>query len=384
MNNQVQQAKELFEQKFGTTPKVFFSPGRINLIGEHVDYNNGFVMPAAIDKGVVFAIAPNNTTRLRVHSIDMKEDLELELDQVAPKEGWANYILGVVDQFQKRGLPIKGFDVAFGGNLPAGAGLSSSAAVECGLASGLNTIFNAGLSRVDIALLSQKAEHTFPGVKCGIMDQFANMMGEKDHVLLLDCDTMEYKALPLQLQGHVIMLINTKVHHSLASGEYNVRRQQCETGLAILKEIYPGTTTFRDLTPEQVQQAEGKLDKDVYRRCLFVTQEIQRTQKAAVLLQDHKLKEFGQLMFATHEGLSKLYDVSCPELDFLVEQAKEHPAIVGSRLMGGGFGGCTINIVEEAQASGIAAKISEAYKAKFNVDAEVYIMQTGNGTYEIA
>lgn len=384
MNNQVQQAKESFEQKFGTTPKLFFSPGRINLIGEHVDYNNGFVMPAAIDKGVIFAIAPNNTTRLRVHSIDMKEDLEMELDQVAPKEGWANYILGVVDQFQKRGAAIKGFDVAFGGNLPAGAGLSSSAAVECGLATGLNTLFNIGLSRVEIALLSQKAEHTFPGVKCGIMDQFANMMGEKDHVLLLDCDTMEYKALPLQLQGHVIMLINSKVHHSLASGEYNVRRQQCETGLAALKEIYPGVNTFRDLSPEQVQQAESKLDKDVYRRCLFVTQEIQRTQKAATLLQEHKLQEFGQLMFATHEGLSKLYDVSCPELDFLVEQAKEYKAIVGSRLMGGGFGGCTINIVEEGQASGIADKITAAYKAKFDVDAEVYIMQTGNGTYEIA
>lgn len=384
MNNQVQQAKESFEQKFGTTPKLFFSPGRINLIGEHVDYNNGFVMPAAIDKGVIFAIAPNNTTRIRVHSIDMKEDLEMELDQVAPKEGWANYILGVVDQFQKRGAAIEGFDVAFGGNLPAGAGLSSSAAVECGLASGLNTIFNIGLSRVEIALLSQKAEHTFPGVKCGIMDQFANMMGEKDHVLLLDCDTMEYKALPLQLQGHVIMLINSKVHHSLASGEYNVRRQQCETGLAALKEIYPGVQTFRDLSPEQVQQAESKLDKDVFRRCLFVTQEIQRTQKAATLLQEHKLEAFGQLMFATHEGLSKLYDVSCPELDFLVEQAKEYKAIVGSRLMGGGFGGCTINIVKEEEASGIADKISAAYKAQFNVDAEVYIMQTGNGTYEVA
>lgn len=383
MNNQVQQAKAAFEQKFGTTPTLFFSPGRINLIGEHVDYNNGFVMPAAIDKGVVFAIAPNNTSLIRVHSIDMKEDLEVELDQVARKDGWANYILGVVDQFQKRGLPIKGFDVAFGGNLPAGAGLSSSAAVECGLASGLNTIFNAGLSRVEIALLSQKAEHTFPGVNCGIMDQFANMMGEKDHVLLLDCDTMDYKALPLQLGGYVIMLVNSKVHHSLASGEYNVRRKQCETGLAILQELYPGVRNFRDITPEQVQQAESKLDKDVYHRCLFVTQEIARTQTAAVLLQSNQLAEFGQLMFATHEGLSKLYDVSCPELDFLVEQAKNYKEIIGSRLMGGGFGGCTINIIETSKADEIAEKITAAYKKQFDITAEVYIMQTGNGTYEI-
>lgn len=383
MNNQSQQAKEIFEQKFGATPRLFFSPGRINLIGEHVDYNNGFVMPAAIDKGVVFAIAPNNTNTLRVYSIDLKEAIEVDLDKVEKKEGWANYILGVVDQYQQRGAAIKGFDVAFGGNLPAGAGLSSSAAVECGLATGLNTLFNLGLSRVDIALLSQKAEHTFPGVKCGIMDQFANMMGEKDHVLLLDCDTLEYKALPLQLQGHVIMLINSKVHHSLASGEYNVRRQQCETGLALLQKYYPGARTFRDITPEQVQQLEDHFDKDVYRRCLFVTEEIQRTQAAATLLQQHKLHEFGQLMFATHDGLSRLYDVSCDELDFLVEQAKQHPAIIGSRLMGGGFGGCTINIVEEGKANGIAEQISEAYQKRFNIQPEVYIMQTGNGTHEI-
>ena len=383
MNNQEQQVKQTFEQKFGATPRLFFSPGRINLIGEHVDYNDGFVMPAAIDKGVLFAVAPNNSNRLRVHSIDMNSDLEVSLDAIEKQEGWANYILGVVDQFQQRGLPVQGFDVAFGGNLPSGAGLSSSAAVECGLATALNTIFDLKLDRVAIAQLAQKAEHTFPGVNCGIMDQFANMMGRKDHVLLLDCTSLEYKALPLQLDGHVIMLINSKVSHSLASGEYNIRRQQCEQGLAILQQYYPGTKSFRQISPEQVQQIAPHLERDVYRRCLYVTEEIQRTQTAAGLLQQNKIHEFGQLMFATHEGLSKLYDVSCEELDFLVAQARQHPGIIGSRLMGGGFGGCTINIVEEDKAEAIAAAISEAYVKQFNRAPEVYIMQTGEGTYEI-
>ena len=383
MNNQEQQVKKAFEEKFGATPRLFFSPGRINLIGEHVDYNDGFVMPAAIDKGVVFAVAPNNTSKLRVHSIDMKEDLEVELSKIEKKEGWPNYILGVVDQFQKRGLPLQGFDVVFGGNLPSGAGLSSSAAVECGLATALNTIFDLKLDRVAIAQLSQKAEHTFPGVNCGIMDQFANMMGEKDHVLLLDCTSLEYKALPLQIPGYVIMLINSKVSHSLASGEYNIRRRQCEEGLAILKQHYPQAASFRDITPEQVKQVKEHLDADVYRRCLYVTEEITRTQAAASLLQQNKIQEFGQLMFATHEGLSKLYDVSCPELDFLVEQAHQHPGIIGSRLMGGGFGGCTINITKADEAETIAAAISEVYTTKFKHAPEVYIMQTGDGTYEI-
>jgi galactokinase len=313
----------------------------------------------------------------------MDSDLEVELNAIEKKEGWPNYILGVVDQFQQRGLPVQGFDVVFGGNLPSGAGLSSSAAVECGLATALNTIFDLKLDRVSIALLAQKAEHTFPGVNCGIMDQFANMMGQKDHVLLLDCTSLEYKALPLQLDGHVIMLINSKVSHSLASGEYNIRRQQCEKGLALLQQYYPGAKSFRNITPDQVQQVESHLDTDVYRRCLYVTEEIQRTQTAAGLLQQNKLHEFGQLMFATHEGLSKLYDVSCEELDFLVEQARQHPAIIGSRLMGGGFGGCTINIVEEDKAKTIAAAITAAYTQRFNRAPEVYIMQTGNGTYEL-
>jgi galactokinase len=383
MEHSIQQLQQVFREQFNQSPRLFFSPGRINLIGEHVDYNNGFVMPAAIDRGIYFAIAENNSGRLRAYSLDMQEMLDIKLEDIRKTTGWQNYLLGVIDQFQQKGLPLGGVNIVFGGNLPVGAGLSSSAAVECGLAFALNSLFGLSLSRTDMALLAQKAEHSFPGVQCGIMDQFANMMGRKDHVLLLDCNSLQYEALPLQLKEHVIMLINSKVHHSLATGEYNIRRQQCENGLDLLSHYYPGVHSFRDVTLRQVLQLEAHLDIDVYRRCLYVVEEIQRTQTAATFLQQHHLHEFGQLMFATQEGLSKLYDVSCRELDFLVSEARKYPEIIGARLMGGGFGGCTINIIEQDSAAEVSEKIAAAYQKTFGIVPDIYFMQTANGTHEL-
>lgn len=374
----------LFRKKFTSKPALFFSPGRINLIGEHVDYNDGYVMPAAIDKGIFFAVAPNNTNTIRAYSADMDEELIIALDDIHIMSGWKNYILGVVDQLLKHNYNINGFDVAFGGFLPVGAGLSSSAAVECGLAFALSDIFNLGIDRIDIALICQKAEHTYPGVQCGIMDQFASVMGEKDHVLLLDCNTLEYETLPFHTQEHEIVLINSKVHHSLDGGEYNVRRQQSEEGLALLQQKYPGVKTFRDITPEQVMAVKNDFaDTDVYNRCLYVTEEIARTKKGAALLKEDRIEDFGKLMFATHTGLSKLYNVSCEELDFLVELAKEHSAIIGSRMMGGGFGGCTINIIHKNAVPGVTADITIQYKEKYGINAEVYVMHLSDGTYKI-
>lgn len=381
--NQSGNVAKKFQEIFHQKPNLFYSPGRINLIGEHVDYNNGFVMPGAIDKGIWYAVAPNNTNTIHVHSADMNEDLQISLNEIHKIEGWKNYILGVVDQMQKRSFAIGGFNAVFGGNLSVGAGMSSSAAVECGLAVALNTIFNLNISRVDIALLCQKAEHTFPGVKCGIMDQFANMMGVKDHVLLLDCDSLEYEALPFNMKDYCIVLINSKVHHELAGGEYNKRRKQCEDGLQLLKQKYSSAKNFRDIKPEQVESEKQVLGEEVYTRCLYVTQEIERTQKAAAFLKENNMEGFGKLMFDTHEGLSKLYNVSCPELDFLVEEAKHYPEIIGSRLMGGGFGGCTINIIRKSAINTVPEQIMKHYKTKFDINSEMYVVSLSDGTHEI-
>ncbi len=372
-----------FQQHFSTTPKLFFSPGRINLIGEHIDYNDGFVMPAAIDKGVWFAVAANNTNTANFVSVDLKETYSVSLNEIEKKDSWKNYVLGVLHVLQTNNISFGGFDCVFGGNLPVGAGLSSSAAVEGGLLFALNTIFSFGLNRIEMAKLAQKAEHSFPGVNCGIMDQFASLNGKKDHVILLDCTSLEYKHFPLQLEKHNIVLINTKVHHSLASGEYNKRRKQCEEGFVLLKTKFPEAKSFRSISSKQVTEQKNLLDAKTFDRCLYVTEEIERTQLAGKYLQENNLIEFGKLMFQTHAGLSKLYEVSCDELDFLVDEAKQHSSIIGSRLMGGGFGGCTINLVEKDTTEATVAAITAAYQQKFGVAAEVYIMATSDGTYEI-
>lgn len=371
-----------FAEKFGTAPRLFFSPGRINLIGEHIDYNAGFVMPAAVDKGIWYAVAPNNTDILNFYSFDESEEYSVSRFDVKRDIGWRNYVLGVVDQAIKKNLPLQGFDCVFGGNLPVGAGMSSSAAVECGLLFALNEIFQFELSRVDIALMAQKAEHTFPRVMCGIMDQYANMMGKRDNVILLDCLTLEHTYLPLELQEYSLVLINSKVEHALTGGEYNQRREQCREGFEILSAHMPDIKTFREVKPADVEKLKDKMSEVVFNRCLFVTQETERTQKAATLLKNHELEAFGQLMFDTHEGLSKLYEVSLPELDFLVDKAKAHPGIIGSRLMGGGFGGCTINLIKKEGWNDIVDKIVKEYKQKLNIDAEVYEVAVGDGTYE--
>ncbi len=376
------QVLQRFSKNFSTTPRLFFSPGRINMIGEHVDYNDGFVMPAAIDKGIWYAVAPNSTNKAKFISTDLNESLEVEIGDVQPIDGWKNYVLGVLDQINKHGYNIGGFDCVFGGNLPVGAGMSSSAAVECGLLVALNEIFELKLDRVAIAKIAQKAEHTFPGVKCGIMDMFANMMGKMDHVILLNCLNLEYEYFPLPLTDYSIVLINTKVHHSLAGSAYNKRREECAEGFKILQSLMPGVQSFQDIKPADVKQHKDQLPGDIYKRVLFVTSEIERTLKASKHLQNQELEKFGQLMFETHEGLSTLYEVSCPELDFLVEQAKQSPAIIGSRVMGGGFGGCTINLIKKEKWPAVTEQITKAYKKQFNIDAEVYDMALSDGTYE--
>ncbi|MCW3113723.1 MAG: galactokinase, partial [Segetibacter sp.] len=326
--------------------------------------------------------ARNTTDTANFYSADLNESYSTPLNTIAPVEGWQNYLLGVIDQVQKRELTIHGFDCVFGGNVPIGAGMSSSAAVECGLLFALNEIFELHLQRTTMATMAQKAEHTFPGVKVGIMDMFASLMGKQNNVIFLDCTSLDYRYLPLSLEEYSLVLINTKVHHSLASGEYNQRRQQCQEGLAKLQSFLPEVESFRDIKPTEVEKYRTELGEVIYKRCLYVTQEIERTQKAAVLLENNEQEAFGKLMFETHEGLSKLYEVSCPELDFLVNKAKEKPSIVGSRVMGGGFGGCTINLIKKQDWASVVQEITDAYKKEFNIDAEVYEVATSDGTYE--
>lgn len=369
---------QLFHKKFGAEPALYFSPGRINLIGEHIDYNDGFVLPAAIDKGVYYAIAANNSHTANFYSADFEESFSMDVQQVQKEDGWKNYVLSVLNEFLLLQKNIRGFDCVIAGDIPRGSGMSSSAAVEGGLAFALNELFACHLDRKELALLCQRAEHNFPAVNCGIMDQFANMMGKKGQAILLDCKDITHRYFPLQLDDYKIVLVNSKVHHSLAASAYNDRRRQCEEGLAVL-----GRSSFRDVTTGEVKLNRDKMSEAVFKRCVFVTEEIERTENAAQLLEQNELAAFGRLMYQAHEGLSKLYEVSCGELDFLVENASQLEAVIGSRLMGGGFGGCTINLVRQDSVDRFSETISAAYKEKFNGEPEIYIVQTADGTGRI-
>lgn len=383
MNTIARSVLKIFSENFSTQPKLFFSPGRINLIGEHVDYNDGFVMPAAINKGVYYAISENQTDDIHFYAVDFDEHFSVNIHDIKSNSSWKNYVLSVVNEILLLGKEIRGFNCVFGGDIPRGSGMSSSAAVEGGLAFALNEMFTIGLNRIELALLCQRAEHNFPNVQCGIMDQFANMNGKKDHVILLDCQRLEHEYFPLLLTGYKIVLINTKVHHSLASGEYNIRRQRCEEGLRILKTHLP-VQSFRDIkTVDELEVGKNSMGPKVYNCCRYVIEEIGRTKNAATLLQQNDIAGFGKLMFETHEGLSKLYEVSCDELDFLVLQAREYPAVIGARLMGGGFGGCTINIVAEDGIANFIEDTSMEYHRQFDIIPEAYIVETADGTKEI-
>jgi galactokinase len=383
MNSIAENIAGIFKNKFSSTPNIYYAPGRINLIGEHIDYNDGYVMPAAINKAIYFAAAANGTDELHFYAADFGEALSIKIADVKKMDSWKNYVLSVVNEFILLKKQIGGLDCVFSGDIPVGSGMSSSAALEGGLAFAINEIFNCGLNRVELALLSQRAEHNFPGVNVGIMDMYASLNGKKDQVILLDCKNITHEYLPLQLSGYKIVLINTKVHHTLASGEYNVRRKRCEAGMAILNKE-SGIQSWREVKDvTAIEILKDKVAAEVYNCCRFVVEEIARTKKAAELLQENDLNGFGKLMYATHWGLSKLYEVSCRESDFLVELAAANENIVGARQMGGGFGGCTINIIKEEAIENFIASASAAYKKQFSIEPEAYVMEISEGTGRI-
>ena len=358
------------------------SPGRINLIGEHTDYNNGFVLPAAIDKAAYLAITPRADNIIHLHSIDLNEDYHVSTGALTKSvnTSWPNYIIGVVEQFILAGIAIGGFDAALTGDIPIGAGLSSSAAVECAVALALNELYGAGLDKFTMVKMAQRAENNFVGVQCGIMDQFASMFGKQNHVIRLDCRSLEFEYVPFNMDGIKILLLDTNVKHSLGTSEYNVRRKQCETGVAWIQRHLPEVKSLRDATIEMLDQYVLNEDMLIYQRCKYVVEENNRLLAACNDLEHGDIPAFGARMYQSHHGLSRLYEVSCPELDFLVAHVKDNPAVLGARMMGGGFGGCTINLVKEEAIEALVAGAEQAYKLAMNMDLKAHVARIETGS----
>lgn len=357
------------------------APGRINLIGEHTDYNEGFVMPAAIQKAATVYIEKREDSTIHLFAEDIQESYTLNLDTVTKSsKDWANYIIGVIAQFQKVVTIPAGFTLRLKSDVPIGAGLSSSAAIECAVAFAINELFSLGLDRMQLTKMAQKAEHEYAGVLCGIMDQFASMFGKKDQVILLDCKTMHYQYYPLKLANYDIVLLDTQIKHALASSEYNTRRAECEQGIVMIQQKYPTTKSLREVSMDMLNECvDSSQMKKVYNRCKYVIEEIERTQAAAKDLQEGQLAAFGQKMFATHDGLSLLYEVSCPELDFLVKELKDNPNIIGARMMGGGFGGCTINLIKKEATASVVQKLVASYHKTFQKNLLSYEVNIDDG-----
>jgi galactokinase len=370
----------LFKVKFNGEPIIIRSPGRINIIGEHTDYNEGFVLPAAIDKAIYVAISKRDDDEIHLYADDFKEDFVANINDIKKREIlWANYVLGVVNELQNSGKTIGGFNAVVTSDLPIGAGISSSAALECATAFALNHIFNLQIEKIDLVKHAQKAEHNFAGVMCGIMDQFASMMGKKDHCIKLDCKTLDYEYFPLKLDGSRIVLLNTNVKHSLASSAYNARRQECEQAVAWVKEHEPNVYSLRDVTEEMLDKYVLTKDSLIDKRSRFVVKEIARLQKACKDLQNGNIQALGKKMFETHDGLSKDYEVSCKELDFLVDAVRDNENVLGARMMGGGFGGCTINIIKNEAVEELVKTISKLYFKETNLNLTAIIANIEEG-----
>ena len=370
--------QSLFNSRFGTQGVFYASAGRINLIGEHTDYNGGFVFPGAIDKCIMAEINVNGTDRVRVYSADLDAYTEFGLNEEdAPREQWARYIFGVCREVIKRGFTVKGFDTVFAGNVPLGAGLSSSAALESCFAFALNDLFNDNqIPKFELALIGQSTEHNYCGVNCGIMDQFASVFGKKDHLMRLDCRSLEYEYYPFKADGYKLVLLDSKVKHELVDSPYNKRRQSCERVAQTL-----GVETLRDADMAMLDAAKDKVSEEDYMRARYVIGEKQRVLDVCDALQRGDFETVGRCMYETHEGLSKDYEVSCEELDYLNDIAREC-GVTGSRIMGGGFGGCTINLVKDECYDNFIATAREKFNAKYGHEPIVYPVVISDGAHK--
>lgn len=367
----------VYKNRFDKDPITIFSPGRINLIGEHTDYNNGFVFPAAIDKGIYCVIEKADKNISTITALDVKDEFTFNVNSITkqPSVSWRNYVLGVVSEIQKKGKSIENFNLIFCGDIPSGAGLSSSAALENSVVFGLNTLFDLGFTKQEMIFISQKAEHNFVGVNCGIMDQFASMFGEENTALLLDCKDLNYNRVKLNFKDVEIFLINTNVKHSLANSAYNERRKVCENIAQLLN-----IKSLREAKYENLLKIKDQISEENYQKALFVIEENKRVLEAKTAILNNDINALGKLLYASHKGLSNQYKVSCNELDFLVNKAIESKSVIGSRMMGGGFGGCTINLIKSSEKEHFISTIEQQYFKNFNKQCSVYEVKLSNGT----
>ena len=370
----------------GKTGNIYFSPGRINLIGEHTDYNGGFVFPGAVDKGIMAEVRPNGTDTVMCYSIDLKDRVEFKVaDPEGPRATWARFIYGMVQEFKELGVDVKGFNIAFAGDVPLGAGMSSSAAMESCFGCALNDLFaDNKISKWDIALAGQATEHKYIGVNCGIMDQFASVFGQKGKLMRLDCRSREYEYFPFNPQGYKLVLVNSKVKHELAGSPYNDRRKSCENVVVALSNHFNNKKfeTLRDANWEELEAIKGNVSAEDYQRAHFVLGEKDRVLAVCDALIAGDYETVGKKMYETHQGLSKEYEVSCEELDFLNEVAKDN-GVTGSRIMGGGFGGCTINLVKDELYDRFITDAMKRFEEKYGHAPEVYPVIISDGSHKV-
>lgn len=376
--------QEAFAVKFGEIkPLVYCSPGRINLIGEHTDYNGGFVFPGAIDKCITAAIAANGTEKVRAYAMDLDEYAEFGLrEEDIPAQQWARYIFGISREMIKRGVAVDGFDTAFTGDVPLGAGMSSSAALESTYAFALNEMFGGGIDKFELARAGQATEHNYCGVKCGIMDQFASLFGRRGHLMLLDCRSLEHKYYPFDPTGYKLVLLDTGVKHELASSAYNKRRESCERVAGEIRRNHPVVGFLRDASHAMLEEVRERVSAEDYMRAAYVIDEVQRVTDVCEALEKGDYETVGERMYETHRGMSELYEVSCEELDFLNDMARRS-GVTGSRVMGGGFGGCTINLVREGLYDNFIGTASGEFKKKFGYEPKVYDVNISDGARRI-
>lgn len=368
----------------GTTGSVYASPGRINLIGEHTDYNNGYVFPGAVEQGIIAEIKPNGTRKVRAYSIDLKDYTEFSLDdEQGPKASWARYIFGVCREMMALGVPVEGFNTAFAGDVPLGAGMSSSAALESTFAFGLNDLWGENkIDRMELARVGQRTEHKYIGVMCGIMDQAISCLGRKGSLLRLDCRSGEYEYFPWNPKGYQLVLVNSCVKHTLAGSPYNERRLQCEHVAEIISQKHPEVKSLRDASIEMLEEVKGEITGDEYKRARYVIGEVERVLAVCDALKNDDYEMVGKMMYETHYGLSKEYEVSCEELDFLNDVAKG-AGVTGSRIMGGGFGGCTINLVAEELVDNFKKLAKEKFAEKYGKEPIIIDVVIGDGARKL-